>query len=67
MWLNVCFSGLSMTTGISSVSTLSTFIGLPVSMCGYGNHQKVSKETRESYETGRHLHISVSCVQNKCV
>ena len=30
--LNACASGLSLATGISSVATLSTFIGLPVSI-----------------------------------
>ena len=30
MWLNACASRLSVATGISSVATLSTFIGLPV-------------------------------------
>ena len=30
--LNACVSGLSVATGISSVATLSTFIGLPVSI-----------------------------------
>ena len=29
-WLNVCLSSLSVSSGISSVATLSTFIGLPV-------------------------------------
>ena len=32
MWLNACSSSLSVATGISSVVTLSTFIGLPVSI-----------------------------------
>ena len=32
MWLNACSSGLSITSGISSVATLSTFISLPVSI-----------------------------------
>ena len=32
MWLNACSSGLSIATGISSLATLSTFIGLPVSI-----------------------------------
>ena len=31
-WLNACSSSLSVATGISSVATLSTFIGLPVSI-----------------------------------
>ena len=31
MWLNVCLSGISIATGISSVATFATFIGLPVS------------------------------------
>ena len=30
-WLNACSSGISIATGISSVATFSTFIGLPVS------------------------------------
>ena len=32
IWLNTCPSGLSVTSDISSVATLSTFIGLPVSI-----------------------------------
>ena len=32
MWLNVCSSGISIATGISSVATFVTFIGLPVSI-----------------------------------
>ena len=31
-WLNACSSGISVATGISSVATFATFIGLPVSM-----------------------------------
>ena len=31
-WLNVCSSGISIATGISSVATFATFIGLPVSI-----------------------------------
>ena len=31
-WLNACSSSLSIATGISRVATLSTFIGLPVSI-----------------------------------
>ena len=31
-WLNACSSSLSIASGISSVATLSTFIGLPVSI-----------------------------------
>ena len=31
-WLNACSSGISIATGISSVTTFSTFVGLPVSM-----------------------------------
>ena len=31
MWLNACSSGIIVATGISSVATLSTFIGIPVS------------------------------------
>ena len=30
MWLNACSSGISIATGISSVTTFTTFIGLPV-------------------------------------
>ena len=30
-WLNACSSGLSIATGISSVATFVTFIGIPVS------------------------------------
>ena len=30
-WLNACSSGISIATGISSVATFVTFIGLPVS------------------------------------
>ena len=32
MWLNACSSGISIATGISSVATFTTFVGLPVSM-----------------------------------
>ena len=32
VWLNACLIGLSVASGISSVATLSTFIGLPVSI-----------------------------------
>ena len=32
MWLNACSSGISIATGISSVATFSTFVGLPVSV-----------------------------------
>ena len=31
-WLNACWSGISIATGISSVVTFSTFISLPVSI-----------------------------------
>ena len=31
-WLNACSSGISIATGISSVATFTTFIGLPVSI-----------------------------------
>ena len=31
MWLNACSSGISIATGISSVATVATFIGIPVS------------------------------------
>ena len=30
MWLNACSSGISIVTGISSVATFATFIGIPV-------------------------------------
>ena len=32
MWQNACSSGISRATGISSVTTFATFIGLPVSI-----------------------------------
>ena len=32
MWLNTCSSGISVATGISSVATFATFIGVPVSI-----------------------------------
>ena len=32
VWLNACLSGISVATGISSVATFATFIGLPVSI-----------------------------------
>ena len=32
MWLNACSSGISVATGISSIATFATFVGLPVSM-----------------------------------
>ena len=31
-WLNACSSGISLATGISSVATFTTFVGLPVSI-----------------------------------
>ena len=31
MWLNACSSGISVATGMSSVATFATFIGIPVS------------------------------------
>ena len=31
-WLNVCSSGISVATGISSVATFATFVGIPVSI-----------------------------------
>ena len=31
-WVNACSSGISIATGISSVETFATFIGIPVSM-----------------------------------
>ena len=31
-WLNACSSGISVATGISSVATFATFVGLSVSM-----------------------------------
>ena len=30
-WLNACSSGISIATGISSIATFATFIGIPVS------------------------------------
>ena len=30
-WSNTCSSGISMATGISSIATFATFIGIPVS------------------------------------
>ena len=32
MWLNACWSGISVATGISSVATFATFVGLLVSV-----------------------------------
>ena len=32
MWLNACSCGISVATGISSVATFATFVGLPVSI-----------------------------------
>ena len=32
MWLNACSSGISIATGISSVTTFATFVRLPVSI-----------------------------------
>ena len=32
MWLNACSSRISVATGISSVATFATFVGLPVSV-----------------------------------
>ena len=32
VWLNACSSGISIATGISSVATFTTFVGLPVSI-----------------------------------
>ena len=31
-WLNACSSGISIATGMSSVATFATFVGLPVSI-----------------------------------
>ena len=31
MWLNACSSGISITTGISSVATFATFVRIPLS------------------------------------
>ena len=31
-WINACSSGISVATGISSVATFATFVGLPVSV-----------------------------------
>ena len=35
MWLNACSSGISIATGISSVATFATFMGIPVSASGF--------------------------------
>ena len=32
LWLNACSGGISVATGISSVATFATFVGIPVSM-----------------------------------
>ena len=32
MWLNACLSGISIASGISSVATFVTFVGIPVNM-----------------------------------
>ena len=32
MWLNACSSGISIATGISSVATFATFVGIPISV-----------------------------------
>ena len=32
MWLNACLSGISIATGISSVVTFATLVGIPVSI-----------------------------------
>ena len=32
MWLNACLSGISIATGISSIVTFDTFVGIPVSI-----------------------------------
>ena len=32
MWLNACSSGISIATGISSVATFATFVGIPVTV-----------------------------------
>ena len=32
MWLNACSSGISIATGISSVATFATFVGIPVTI-----------------------------------
>ena len=36
-WVNACSSGISIATGISSVATFATFVGLPVEIvkCGF--------------------------------
>ena len=31
-WLNACSSGISVATGISSVATFATFVGIPASI-----------------------------------
>ena len=60
VWLNACSSILSIATGISSVATLSTSIGLPVSIplgavslagaSNYCPHFQVPKETNKSHK-----------------
>ena len=32
MWLNACLSGISVATGISSIATFATFVGIPVTV-----------------------------------
>ena len=32
MWLNACLSEISIATGISSIVTFDTFVGIPVSI-----------------------------------
>ena len=48
-WLNACSSELSATTGISSVDTLSTFIGLPVSIPFSGVTTTLTKKYQKKF------------------
>ena len=49
MWLNACSSGISVATGISSVATFGTFIGLPVSaaLCAASMTGVISGQLRQ--------------------
>ena len=73
IWLNTSSSSLSVASGISSVVTLSTFIGLPVSiplgavsLAGASvsgmAHQKVPKEANKGHEGGGYCGISNICI-----
>ena len=76
MWLNTCSGGLSVAFGISSVATLSMFIGLPVSIplaaislagarvsgITMGLTKEYQKRLAKIYEIDRHCNISISHV-----